>query len=55
MRTRKGETIVERAIEAVPGFSGVMKKMETQVELRGQSPSTLNNYIRRIALLRNQR
>jgi hypothetical protein len=27
------------------------KKLEQQVELRGQSKSTLNNYIRRIALI----
>jgi integrase/recombinase XerD len=48
---RKSElTIVERAIIAVPGFATVVKKLEQQVALRGQSKSTLQNYIRRIAL-----
>ena len=34
----------------VPGFEKVVRKPEQQVALRGQSKSTLNNYIRRIAL-----
>ena len=34
----------------VPGFENVVRKLEQQVTLRGQSQSTLNNYIRRIAL-----
>ena len=34
----------------VPEFENVVRKMETQVALRGQSMSTLQNYIRRIAL-----
>lgn len=34
----------------VPQFSEVVRKLSNQVELRGQSQSTLNNYIRRIAL-----
>jgi len=34
----------------VPEFENVVRKMEQQVTLRGQSKSTLNNYIRRIAL-----
>ena len=50
MRKKKGFTIVERAILAVPAFSEVKKKLEDQVELRGQSPSTLHNYVRRISL-----
>ncbi|MBA7547278.1 IS91 family transposase ISTha3 [subsurface metagenome] len=50
MRTKNGFTIVERAITAVPEFSDVVTKLENQVTLRGQSKSTLNNYIRRIAL-----
>lgn len=49
MRKKKGLTIVEQAIIAVPGFELVVKKLEQQVTLRGQSQSTLNNYIRRIA------
>ncbi|MFA7222792.1 MAG: tyrosine-type recombinase/integrase [Bacilli bacterium] len=50
MRTKKGFTIVERAIIAVPEFASVVTKLSQQVTLRGQSESTLNNYIRRIAL-----
>ncbi len=42
---------MERAKIAVPGFDKVAKKLEQQVELRGQSKSTLTNYIRRIALI----
>ncbi len=34
----------------VPEFENVVRKLEQQVTLRGQSKSTLNNYIRRIAL-----
>ena len=50
MRKKKGFTIVEQAIVAVPAFANVKKRLEHQVELRGQSKSTLQNYIRRIAL-----
>lgn len=50
MRKKSDVTIVERAILAVPGFDKVVKKLEQQVVLRGQSKSTLQNYIRRIAL-----
>jgi integrase/recombinase XerD len=50
MRKKSGFTIVEQAIAIVPDFSNVVKKMEQQVVLRGQSTSTLKNYIRRIAL-----
>lgn len=49
MRKKVGLNLVERAIIAVPGFEKAFKKLEQQVELRGQSPSTLSNYIRRIA------
>jgi len=51
MRTKTSLTIVERAIIAVPGFENVAAKLEQQVTLRGQSKSTLSNYIRRIALI----
>ena len=51
MRKKTGFTIVERAIIAVPGFEKVAKKLEQQVILRGQSESTLKNYIRRIAAI----
>ena len=50
MRKKTSLTIVEQAIHAVPGFKNVVSKLEQQVTLRGQSKSTLNNYIRRIAL-----
>jgi len=50
MRKKSGNTIVEQAIVLVPEFENVVRKMETQVALRGQSMSTLQNYIRRIAL-----
>jgi integrase/recombinase XerD len=50
MRKKTGSTIVEQATAAVPEFASVAKKLEQQVILRGQSKSTLSNYIRRIAL-----
>jgi len=51
MSKRTSLTIVERAIISVPGFEEVVRKLEQQVELRGQSKSTQKNYIRRIALI----
>jgi site-specific recombinase XerD len=50
MRRKSGFTIVEQAIVLVPDFENVVRKLEQQVTLRGQSESTLKNYIRRIAL-----
>jgi len=50
MRKKKSFTIVDRATILVPEFEGVFKRLSQQVSLRGQSSSTLNNYIRRIAL-----
>lgn len=50
MRRKNSLTLVEKATILVPEFSDVQKKLSDQVTLRGQSPSTLNNYIRRIAL-----
>lgn len=50
MRKRTSPTTVERAIVAVPDFKRVIAKPDQQVTLRGQSQSTLNNYVRRIAL-----
>jgi len=44
-------TIIEKAILSVDGFEKVYKTFEQQVILKGQSKSTLNNYIRRIALI----
>lgn len=50
MRKKSSFTIVEQAIALIPEFENVVRKLDQQVELRGQSKSTLNNYIRRIAL-----
>lgn len=50
MRKKTGLTVVEQAIIVVPDFQRVVTKLKQQVALRGQSNSTLNNYIRRIAL-----
>jgi len=50
MRKKSGFTFVEQAIVLVPEFEHVVRKLEQQVTLRGQSKSTLQNYIRRIAL-----
>ena len=50
MRKKTDFTIVEQAILLVPEFEKVVHKLEQQVTLRGQSKSTLDNYIRRIAL-----
>ena len=51
MRKKTGLTIVERAIISVPEFEKVAQQLEQQVILRGQSESTLRNYIRRIAAI----
>jgi len=50
MRKKSGFTFVEQAIVFVPEFKNVVRKLEQQVTLRGQSKSTLQNYIRRIVL-----
>ena len=50
MRQKSDFTFVEQAIVLVPEFEKVVRKLEQQVTLRGQSRSTLQNYIRRIAL-----
>lgn len=50
MRKKSGFTIVEQAVVLVPEFEKVVRKLDQQVALRGQSKSTLDNYIRRIAL-----
>jgi integrase/recombinase XerD len=50
MRKKKSLTIVEHATILVPEFESVYNRLSQQVSLRGQSQSTLNNYIRRIAL-----
>lgn len=50
-RTKKGLTIVERAMADIDGFEKVMRTMEQQVVMRNQSKSTLGNYMRRIAAI----
>ena len=49
MRKKSGQTIVEQATENIEGFASACKLLDQQVTLRGQSHSTLDNYIRRIA------
>jgi site-specific recombinase XerD len=44
-------TLVQNAITNVDGFEKVLTRLHQQVALRGQSKSTLNNYIRRIAAI----
>ena len=46
MRKKSGFTIVEQAIVLVTDFEKVVRKLEQQVTLRGQSKSTLNVSIR---------
>jgi len=43
MRKKSGITIVEQAVLLVPEFENVVRKLEQQVVLRGQSKSTLKN------------
>ena len=50
MRQKSGFTFVEQAIALVPEFEKVVRKLEQELTLRGQSRNTLQNYIRRIAL-----
>jgi integrase/recombinase XerD len=49
MKKRNEPTMVQKAIETVPGFELVYKKLGQQVALRGQSQSTLENYIKSIS------
>jgi len=49
MKRKNGLTIVESALKTIPGFDNAYQKLRQQVTLRGQSQSTLENYIRRIA------
>ncbi len=41
MRKKPGFTMVEQAVVLVPEFEKVVRKLEQQVTLRGQSSSTL--------------
>jgi len=49
-KTKIESTLVEQAIATIEGFERVYAKLRQQVTLRGQSKSTLQNYIRRIAI-----
>lgn len=51
MRKKSESTIIERALDCVPGFDRVFQKLQQQVVMRGQSKSTLDNYIRRVAAI----
>ena len=51
MRKKSEFTTVERAIQTVDGFQKVFNTLQQQTILRGQSQSTLDNYIRQIALI----
>jgi len=45
MRKKTSLAIVEQAIVLVPQFNQVVAKLRQQTSLRGQSDSTLNNYL----------
>ena len=48
---RNEPTLVQKAIQTIEGFDRVYKTLCQQTALRGQSKSTLNNYIRRISII----
>ncbi len=48
---RNEPTIVQKAVQTIDGFDRVYKTLFQQTVLRGQSNSTLQNYIRRIAII----
>lgn len=49
MKQNPGSTIIENAKATITGFQQVYDRLQQQVILRGQSQSTLNNYIRQVA------
>jgi integrase/recombinase XerD len=51
MRKKSEFTIVQRAIQTIDGFQKVYNTLQQQTILRGQSQSTLDNYIRQVALI----
>ena len=51
MKKRSEFTIVEQALQTIDGFSKVFNTIQQQTILQGKSQSTLNNYIRRIAII----
>src|SRR5665648_432977 len=51
MRKKSEFTTVERAIQTIDGFQKVFNTLQQQTIPRGQSQSTLDNYIRQVALI----
>ena len=51
MKQKNGFSTLERAIQTIVGFSHVFDTLRQQTALRGQSQSTLNNYIHHVALV----
>lgn len=51
MRKKSESTIIERALDCVPGFGRVFQKLQLQVVFRGQNKSTLHIYTRRVAAI----
>jgi len=51
MKQKSEFSILSRAIQSVDGFSRVYETLRQQTALRGQSESTLSNYMHRIALV----
>ena len=49
MKKSTEPTLIAKAIDSIKGFEKVYKQLQQQVILKGQSQSTLTNYIRRIA------
>ena len=47
----KRSKIVDNALETVEGFERVHKVIHQNTVLQGKSPSTFNNYLRRIAII----
>ena len=51
MRKKSEFTTVERAIQTIDSFQKVFNILQQQTILWGQSKSTLDNYIRQVALI----
>ena len=51
MRKKSEFTILERAMQTIDGFDKMSQKLKQQTILGGRSQSTLDNYLRRIALV----
>jgi site-specific recombinase XerD len=51
MRKKSEFTILERAMQSIDGFDKMCQKLKQQTIVGGRSQSTLDNYLRRIALV----